>query len=218
MADGHPAPAGVTAQATDPIAIATAFGQAENAHDVERTVALFADDAVVETPFGNFTGKEQIRQFIQSLVAGNIQTVGRDYRASGDQVSFISAATTDDFRRMGVAPVDFRIEGTVREGKIQRWIVSLTPESAARLQAAQAASQPQPQPKPGGPAPKPGPAAPKPGAAAPKPGQVAPAAAPVQAPKALPRTGEAENWLIGGLAVAGIVLLGAGLVARRRSI
>ena len=87
------------------------------------------------------------------------------------------------------------------------------------------------QPKPGGtPAPKPGAApAPKPGAApaaqpspAPKPA-AAPAqaprpagAAPAQAPRALPRTGETENWLIGGLAVAGVVLLGAGLVTRRR--
>ena len=185
------APAGASAQATDPVAVARAFGEAENAHDVERTVALFADDAVVETPFGNFTGMDQIRKFIQGLVAGNIQTVGRDYRASGDQVSFISAATTDDFRRMGVAPVDFRIEGTVREGKIRRWVVTLTPESAAKLQAAQAASQPrqpvaQPTARP----------------------------APVQAPRSLPRTGGGPGVVL-PLAALGLALGAAGVLARR---
>ena len=67
------------------------------------------------------------------------------------------------------------------------------------------------QPKPGAPAPKPAPGAPAPAA---KP-TAAPAQAPMQVPRALPRTGETENWLIGGLAVAGVVLLSAGLIARR---
>ena len=67
------------------------------------------------------------------------------------------------------------------------------------------------QPKPGAPAPKPAPAP----APSTKPA-AAPAPAPAQAPRALPRTGEAENWLVNGLAVAGTVLLGAGVVARRR--
>jgi LPXTG-motif cell wall-anchored protein len=52
----------------------------------------------------------------------------------------------------------------------------------------------------------------KPGAAA----QPTPAAPPAQMPAALPRTGEAESWAIGGLAVAGAGLLAAGLAARRR--
>ena len=38
-----------------------------------------------------------------------------------------------------------------------------------------------------------------------------------QQPGTLPRAGEAENWAIGGLAVAGLALLGMGLVARRRA-
>ncbi len=56
-------------------------------------------------------------------------------------------------------------------------------------------------------------AQPKPGAPAPKP---SPAPAPVQAPRALPRTGEAGNWLLVGLGAASTILLGVGLVARRR--
>ena len=76
-----------------------------------------------------------------------------------------------------------------------------------------AAAAPAAQPKPGAPAPKPAPGMPAPAA---KP--AAPAPAPAQAPRALPRTGEAENWLIGGLAIAGAVLLSAGLVVRRRGV
>ena len=60
--------------------------------------------------------------------------------------------------------------------------------------------------------PSPAPAA-KPGAPAPA---AKPAAAPVQMPQALPRTGVVEDWAIGGLAAAGAILLGAGMVARRR--
>ena len=79
--------------------------------------------------------------------------------------------------------------------------------------AAGAQAQQTPAAKPGAPAPaKPG-AAPAPAKPAASP---APAAAPAQAPRALPRTGETENWLIGGLMLAGVVILGAGLVARRR--
>jgi LPXTG-motif cell wall-anchored protein len=89
--------------------------------------------------------------------------------------------------------------------------------------AAGAGAAPAAQPKPGAPAAKPGPPA---GAAAaqPKPGpspaaQPKPAASPAaEAPRALPRTGEAESWAIGGLAVAAVALLGAGLLARRRGI
>ena len=93
--------------------------------------------------------------------------------------------------------------------------------SPAEFPAAAAA-----QPKPGAPAPKPGEPASKPGIPATKPAPAAspaPAAkpaAPVQAPRALPRTGEADptSWAIGGLAVVGTVLLGVGLVTRRRGI
>jgi LPXTG-motif cell wall-anchored protein len=89
---------------------------------------------------------------------------------------------------------------------------ALVPRGAPVVIPAQQPAVPAAQPKPG--APKPGPpAAP---AQAPKP-VASPAAAPAQAPRALPRTGDAENWAIGGLAVAGLVLLGAGMAARRRS-
>ena len=39
-----------------------------------------------------------------------------------------------------------------------------------------------------------------------------------QAPGALPRSGDAENWGIGGPTAGGLLLLGAGLVARRRGV
>jgi len=138
-------PASALAQA-DPVSVARAFGAAENAHNVDAVVALFTEDAVITTPFGTFRGTDQIRQFVQSLVAGNIRTVGRDYQASGDQVTFIRAATTTDFLAMGVAPVDFKIVGLIQAGKIKNWDVSYTPEAAAKIQAAQARSQPSPVP------------------------------------------------------------------------
>ena len=106
------------------------------------------------------------------------------------------------------------------------WVVTTTfvprgtPVAVPAQRAAAAA-----QPKPGAPAPKPGDPAPKPGMPATKPAPAAspapaakPTAAPVQAPRALPRTGEAEDWLIGSLAVVGTALLGVGLVTRRRGI
>ena len=60
-------------------------------------------------------------------------------------------------------------------------------------------------------------AQPKPGAPAPKP---SPPAGMAQVPQSLPRTGEADStpWMVGGLVAVGLVLLGAGVVARRRGI
>ncbi len=75
------------------------------------------------------------------------------------------------------------------------------------------------QPKPAAsPAPKPAAPAAKPAAPAPSPAAAKPAGAPAQAPRALPRTGEAENWMFVGMALAGAVLLGAGMLARRRGL
>jgi len=131
-------PPAAQAQGADPLSVALAFGEAENAHDLERIVALFAEDAVLVNPNGTFTGRDQIRELYRAVFAGNIQAVGRAYQVRGDQITFISAATSDDFVRMGVAPLDLRIDATVRDGLIRRWVVSPTPEAAAKLQQAQA--------------------------------------------------------------------------------
>jgi len=47
-------------------------------------------------------------------------------------------------------------------------------------------------------------------------GALTAAAAGAPAPGALPRAGEAENWAIGALALAGLMAIGTGLAARRR--
>jgi LPXTG-motif cell wall-anchored protein len=176
------------------LSAAKMFGVGENAHDVDAVVALFADDGVINSPFGSFKGKAEIRKFVQSLADGNIKTVARDYREDGDRVSYISAATTSDLLKQGVAPIDFRIDAVVPNGSITVWNVAYTPEAQAKINAAAARTAPAAQPAPP--------------AATPRP------AAPAQVPQSLPRTGGPAGSL--GAAAAALALLASGVYLRRR--
>src|SRR5207249_9591443 len=124
------------AQATDPLSVVTAFNAALNAHDGAAALALLADDAVVKTPSGNvYTGKQQIAAYVQGLFA-------QDYRAevdsqqiqvAGNQVTSKGKVWLNDWRQLGIAPLESIAVATVEGGKISSLSATLTADSAARL-------------------------------------------------------------------------------------
>ena len=64
---------GAAAQATDPLAVVTAYEAAVNAHDADAGLALFADGAVVTSPPGQqVMGREQIRGRLQTLAGESV--------------------------------------------------------------------------------------------------------------------------------------------------
>ncbi len=102
-------------QPTDPAEVMDAYTAAINAHDVEGALALVDDDAVYGRPTGQFNGKEEIRGFIEGLVARDvhIELLG-ERRVEGEQVSWQSRVTLSD-------PEDEFInnsESIVRDGRI----------------------------------------------------------------------------------------------------
>jgi ketosteroid isomerase-like protein len=118
--------------AGDAVSIIHAFDAAWNRRDVEAIMAFFADDAVLtQAPSppggGTYRGNEQIRGWVEPQLPG-FHVDSRDFRASGDTVTWMSMLTGDLFRQMGFSePIEARGEAIVREGKITSLSVTNPP-------------------------------------------------------------------------------------------
>ena len=132
-----------------PAAVVAAFDAALNAGDLDAVLGLFAEDAVVRTQTGTYTGPQQLRSLFRGLLAEHFQFQTSDRRVSGDTETHTARVSTDEWRRLGIAPLEARAEVVVRGGKISSFAVTYTPESLARLQAAQARSAPAQLPRTG---------------------------------------------------------------------
>lgn len=151
-------PTALHAQASDPVAVITALVAAANAHDLEATMALFADDAVVqirpEALGSTSTGKDAVRKWFSDLYAGNFSITVADMKAQGNTVTDRATISSDGLRQLGLASLDGNEEYTVRDGKIVSMTFTYTDDSLAKLQAAVAAAQaaqaPQALPRTGG--------------------------------------------------------------------
>src|SRR5688500_4184054 len=80
-----------SAPANDPMAVFDAFNAAVNAHDVDAALGFFADDAVAQLPSqpppNVFTGKTEIRNWLERDSARNIHVVIADAQVAGDTVT-----------------------------------------------------------------------------------------------------------------------------------
>lgn len=137
-------PTALRAQETDPAAVLSALADALNAGDVDGMMELVADDAVLTfvpdlTGAGPISGREQIRAWYESLVATNTRVEPSNLQTAGDKVTWSNKVWTDDFRALGIAPVEFTAEGIVQGGKIKSYTETMTTESLAKFQTAMAA-------------------------------------------------------------------------------
>jgi uncharacterized protein (TIGR02246 family) len=126
------------AQPTDITVVVVAFENAINAGDVATATALFAPDASLRTPGGQqLNGSEQIRPYLQALVAQHFQSeVVGPREVQGDTERHTASVAIDEWRQLGTAPLEATAEVVVRDGRIVGFSTVLTPESLARLQAA----------------------------------------------------------------------------------
>jgi hypothetical protein len=119
------------AQPSDPAAVITAYEMARNRRDIETALSYFADSAVISQRSTTFTGKDEIRKFLDGVSTRARFIVVSDRHASGNHVSWTerSGNTTgpDPTRAtQGVngalaAPNSFtvNVEAVVQDGKIQ---------------------------------------------------------------------------------------------------
>lgn len=130
------------ASVNDPITVFDAFHAAVNAHDVDKALSFFADDAVVHFPnseFPNspppnvFTGATEIRTWLEIDAKDNIHVEVENINISGDTVSAIANVDVDSL------PLDLILVGpvevTVKNGKITSFTHTLNDETLAKLAA-----------------------------------------------------------------------------------
>jgi hypothetical protein len=119
----------VRAQPSDPAAVITAYEMARNRRDIEAALTYFADGAVISQRNSAFTGKDEIRKFLDSGSARARFIVVSDRRTSGDHVTWTerSGNSNGDPARppqangTQAAPTVFavNVEAVVQDGKIQ---------------------------------------------------------------------------------------------------
>lgn len=143
-----------------PVSLASYFDTDLNDHNASAALALFEDGAIVSdlsniaclpgpppTCQGQnvFTGKTQIRGWLEQLVTINVQiSETQAFHVSGNNVSWAVTVSVDEYRRLGVAPLDAYLNGTVENERFSSLSIELTAGSTERLSEAYAASRASP--------------------------------------------------------------------------
>lgn len=133
--EGEPAPVALVPEL---VSVFDNFNAAVNAHDVDKALSYFADDAVAGFPNNlpeptSFTGKDELRTWLATDAANNIHVETTGEKTSGDTVTATVTLTEDDL------PPDFALVGTaeavVQDGKIQTFTYTLSDATLEQLKA-----------------------------------------------------------------------------------
>ncbi len=129
-------------QGMDPVAVIQSFDAAWNAHDAERVLKFFTDDAVVRfmypPPFqepDTYTGKDEIRQLLAGLLSSDFRMQSYDHRISLNQMTWQYQARSARFRRLGAEVAEGSAGAAFEGGKIKNFTLSFSPETTAILEA-----------------------------------------------------------------------------------
>lgn len=129
-------------QTTDPQSVLQRFNDAQNAADVDAALAMWAEDGVRTNTRGRkMAGKEEIRKFIQGVVAAKIRVETESLQVIGDKVMWNIRESNELYRKLGIAPVRIVVELLVQGGKIKSWVAYLPFSEIARIEEACAAPQ-----------------------------------------------------------------------------
>jgi hypothetical protein len=131
--------------AHDPAALADAVVAAWNDHDLDRILAFYTDDATLrrQPPFDGgrvYRGKEEIGSWVAPLLPG-FRADLHERRVDGNTVTWSETVTYDWLRQRGIDTIEVTVEVTLRGDKVASSVIILTPETAARMQAARMQSE-----------------------------------------------------------------------------
>ena len=131
----------------DPVHVIKDLESTWNAHDEKGVLALFTDDAVVRIDPAlpgepeAYTGKEQIRDFVQRHLPG-VQVESRDYQVAGhqegvgDRVIWETFVSSERFRDLDVDLAEGVAEAILKGSKIESFTLSLSQETLAQMREA----------------------------------------------------------------------------------
>jgi ketosteroid isomerase-like protein len=125
-------PAAKASDCLDPVVVVKALDAACNAGDLERVVALFADDAVLKDPLASrfHAGQQQIREWFRPQLQ-QCHVTSTNHQVTGDSVTWEGTVSADMLRQRGIASLDEMAEAVVRGGKIRSlaWtVIDASPE------------------------------------------------------------------------------------------
>jgi ketosteroid isomerase-like protein len=122
--------------------VLTAMADSLSAGDLDATMALFTDDAIIKILFGNalppesYIGSEQVLFFMGNLVAMNFKIQVEILQVLRDITITRSKTWTDPTIQLGIAPLEMIETYHIEDGKIKGFVSILTDETVAKLQAA----------------------------------------------------------------------------------
>jgi hypothetical protein len=115
------------------------LAQATNSRDLEGALALFAEDAVVNSGGPEpFVGKAAVQGWLEGMIADNFQIEIEILEVSGDKVVEKDIMTMDSVSALGIASLEGISEITVRGGRITALDFTFAEASLAALQSATA--------------------------------------------------------------------------------
>src|SRR5262249_15915067 len=121
----------------DPLSVVRALMEAERAANLDAATALFAADAFVLNVTGWKTAdREELMWFINTEIWFREDSALNHPQVAGNRVTWDEAATESFYQGIGVAPVQFVFEATIKSGKIKSIIAHLPADEIARISKA----------------------------------------------------------------------------------
>ncbi len=129
----------VLSPANAAIGIVKAYMDTANTGDFNKTLAFYADDAVMVNPLGVFVGKDEISRWLADDVK-TTRAKAANFQMQGAMVVVTGTVSLARFQKAGIGEVAYRAEYMVNDGKIRFFAptVQLTPDQQSRMKAAQA--------------------------------------------------------------------------------
>jgi len=100
--------------ANDPGGVITAYEMARNRGDLDQAVALFADDATLTQRSTTFTGRDEIRRYLQNAAGRGRFVVISNRKVNGNQLQWVERPAGQNINGIEVA-----VEAIVQDGKIK---------------------------------------------------------------------------------------------------
>jgi len=121
----------------DPLSVVRALMDAERAANLDAAMALFAADAFILNVAGWKTAdREELKWFINTEIWMREDFALNHHRVAGNRVTWDEAAAESFYQGIGVAPVQFVFEATIKSGKIKSIIAHLPAGEIARISKA----------------------------------------------------------------------------------
>ncbi|MEZ4727762.1 MAG: ester cyclase [Caldilineaceae bacterium] len=136
------APTRAIAQVAGTEAVIRSIIAAINTGDIDAALTLVAEDAVITLlppppgTKGVFIGKDEIRGWWQSYVAGNGHTEFNDFHVFGNRAVWTAGVEDDLFTSLGIGTLTFDGVGVTQDGLLKSYTWNMSKESQTRLGAA----------------------------------------------------------------------------------